>query len=268
MKKLFIINLCFFILIACTNHKEKGSQLFESGDYNHALGHFEEVLKLDPRNEMMLYNAARCYEELGQYSEAINLYDRSIDNQKDLTIAYLGRGRSYFKAGDYKSSVVDFTNALYYDETNEDALYYGALSFMKDSLYGKARKVFTTLLELNPDHYKARFNRGVLYAIQANTLFALSDFNNLIRNKKLLPNAHFNRGIVYQYMNNYDGAIYDFTKAINLGYYNEEVLTKRANCYLATSQKQNACKDFEKLSKFSHQKAKELMIKYCDQYSL
>jgi tetratricopeptide (TPR) repeat protein len=264
MKKLFIISLCFFIFASCSNNKEKGRQHFETGDYNQALNHFQEALKLDPRNEMMLYNSARCLEEMGEFSKAISIYDKSINNKTNLSIAYLGRGRSYFKNGNYKSALIDFNNTLYYDENNEDALYFGALSSMKDLVYNKARKYFNTLLEINPDHYKARFNRGVLYAIQANTLFALSDFNNLIRNEKLLKNAHYNRGIIYQHMNNYDGAIYDFTKAITLGYKNQDIFARRANCYLTINQDQNACQDFKKLAQFSKQKAEELILKYCD----
>jgi tetratricopeptide (TPR) repeat protein len=139
---------------------------------------------------------------------------------------------------------------------------------MKDSIYNKAQKAFTILLELNPDHYKARYNRGVLYAMQANILFALSDFNNLIRNQKLLKNAYYNRGIVYQHMNNYSGGIHDFSKAIDLGLKNENIYIKRAECYLANKQNNEACKDFVQLTKIDEQIGKQYLVKYCDQYKL
>lgn len=71
---------------------ELGAKKYQSGDYLGALEHFLTSNRLVP-NKNVLYNVARCYEQLHRYPDAYRAYVRALeaetaaDRKKDLEIA-------------------------------------------------------------------------------------------------------------------------------------------------------------------------------------
>ncbi len=56
----------------------KGTDLFELGDYNGAIAQFDKALVVDPLYEDALYNKAIALENLGNFAEAIKYYDKVL----------------------------------------------------------------------------------------------------------------------------------------------------------------------------------------------
>ncbi len=265
IKSTFLYSTLLYLLFltGCTDHRQKGAELFAEAEYTEALWHFQKILKMDPRDAMMHYHVARCYEEIGNFDLSILSFSKSIEHNFKFQEAYTGRARCNFKLKKYNLAIIDFSNALNLDKKDEESLFLRGLSYMKDSVYKEAQRDFIKLIELNPKHHKGRFNRAVNYAIQGNELFALSDFNYLIRNAQLLQHSHFNRGIIYQHKNLLSNAIHDYTTAINIGLINENIISRRAECFILIKQLSKACEDYKALEKFNPTVAELKRKEYC-----
>ncbi|MCE9547053.1 MAG: tetratricopeptide repeat protein [Planctomycetia bacterium] len=73
---------------------------------------------------------------------------------------------------------------------------------------------FEQAVELNPEHWKARQNRGVSYAELGKLKEALSDFSRVIALNPGYANAWFNRGELYYQQGDLAAAQKDYTEAI------------------------------------------------------
>ena len=111
-------NLSYFLILSlilytsCTDNLEKGEELFELGEYFESLEYFELAAQYDPNNYFILYNIARCHEELEDYKEAIDYYSKSIKLNKPFIEGYLGRARCNMNLEKYEYVLVDAENIL------------------------------------------------------------------------------------------------------------------------------------------------------------
>ena len=64
-------------LAAAKSHFQKGTRLYEVGDYRQALDEFKaaHLAKPDPA---FLYNIAQCHRQLGEAEQAVTLYKRFL----------------------------------------------------------------------------------------------------------------------------------------------------------------------------------------------
>jgi len=75
---------------------------------------------------------------------------------------------------------------------------------------------YTNVIHLDPEHAKAYNNRGVLREIQGNLAGALADFNNAIRLAPFSPEAYANRGVLWQTQNDFKRAFQDLNKVLEV----------------------------------------------------
>ena len=59
-----------------------GAERYQAGDYPHALAYFLASNRL-ARNRNVLFNIARCYEQLKQFPEAHRYYSRALEGEPD-----------------------------------------------------------------------------------------------------------------------------------------------------------------------------------------
>jgi tetratricopeptide (TPR) repeat protein len=54
---------------------QQGMMLLQAGNYSEALAKFEASLEADPTQRMPLFGKARCLYELGQYEDALKIFE-------------------------------------------------------------------------------------------------------------------------------------------------------------------------------------------------
>jgi len=59
-----------------------GAERYEARDFAHALAHFLASNRL-ARNRNVLFNIARCYEQMRQFPEAHRYYSRAVEGETD-----------------------------------------------------------------------------------------------------------------------------------------------------------------------------------------
>ena len=141
---------CF--LISCVNNVEKGEEAFKNENYEEALDFFKAANKLDPNSYYILYNIARCHEELGDFKEAVPYYSKSIKINPKFVEGFLGRARCNMKMEKYESVIVDTDNILALDERNFEANSMKGKCCFKLMQFMDATHYFNEALKTNPDH--------------------------------------------------------------------------------------------------------------------
>jgi tetratricopeptide (TPR) repeat protein len=105
---------------------------------------------------------------------------------------------------------------------------------------------YTRAIELNPNYYFARNNRGNIYKIENKPDEALVDYTKAIELKPSNFNPYNNRGAIYVNQRKYEEAIADLNKAIELKPDLREAYANRALAELNLGQREKSCADFKK----------------------
>ena len=238
--------------------------------YTEAIDDYYRVLEINPQMSSPLNNIALIYEELKDYNNALEAYNKIIELDPDEALYYSNRGGLYgFKLEDYDKALADFSQAielepdnaeyfskraiLYtnnlkdYDNAladiskaielnpdNEDFLSYRALLYQNNiENYTEAIAGWYGVLELNPKRQYINFNIAQIYRSVINDYDkALDSYTQEI---KLYPNdpiSYHMRAYLYEeHFEDYDKALADYSEAIQLAPDNEDYLIDRAMLY-------------------------------------
>ena len=107
-----------------------------------------------------------------------------------------------------------------------------------------AIKVYSHVLDLNPNHAMAYGNRGVAYDQKGKFDKAMKDYETSIALNPDFAEAYNNRGVAYRNKNKYDWAIKDYTKAIELNPDYATAYNNRGNAYDGKGEISKAIDDY------------------------
>tara|TARA_Y100001958_G_scaffold159923_1_gene164312 strand:+ start:349 stop:2205 length:1857 start_codon:yes stop_codon:yes gene_type:complete len=128
-------------------HLNKGASFYENGDIENAIKEFNESLKLNPSNDVSLYNRSLCYFDLNKFSHALADLSKAIEiNDKQANYFYM-RGLVLSSADQNKSAIDSYSKCI----------------------------------EIDNDYLSAYLNRALLLQDIDDNDGALSDFDNVIR---------------------------------------------------------------------------------------
>jgi tetratricopeptide (TPR) repeat protein len=91
---------------------EKGQSLLNEDKPEAAVGYFDEVLTLEPKNTEALVKKGAALEKMRKLQEAIECYDRAIAADNTMTIAYLHKGGLFNRMERFGEAVECYEQAL------------------------------------------------------------------------------------------------------------------------------------------------------------
>ncbi len=250
-------------LISCKGNLELGEDHFANENYEKAEFHFSKALKMDPNNWKILYNLARCKEELEKYDEAIPLYSQSLNWNKAVA-THLGRARCYEENGYIEGAIMDYTAAIEMKKAGNFEAYYGrGRCHIKEFNYYEARSDLNKAIKMQPSHVNAYYHRSISRSQLRDNYGALRDMNYVLKHKRNFRQAIFNRGIIHQRLGDWRSAKSDFDRAIDLELRSYDVFIRRGLCYYELGNLAKACKDFQRAEDYNPARAKQVRNKYC-----
>ncbi|WCJ42077.1 Glutamyl-tRNA(Gln) amidotransferase subunit A [Euphorbia peplus] len=101
--------------------KEKGNQAFKISQWQKAIIHYTDAIKLNGNNATYYSNRAAAYLELGSFLQAEDDCAKAISLDKKNVKAYLRRGTAREMLGYYKEAIEDFQYALVLEPNNRRA---------------------------------------------------------------------------------------------------------------------------------------------------
>jgi tetratricopeptide (TPR) repeat protein len=131
------------------------------GNWAKAIADYEDSLRLDPKSDKALNGRAISYACLGDRSAALRDFDSAIRLNPDSSY-FLNRGIVKRDVKDFAGALQDFDVVIERDPRHVDALYQRAETFRMQGNWTKAKADYEAVLRLNPSHASATFLLGAV----------------------------------------------------------------------------------------------------------
>lgn len=166
------------LLISCgENSVKRGYQSLQLGDYDMAIGFFNEQLHRNPRDfqarvgmgKALLQKSYANSQDTVLWRQALVQLQaaRSIENQDFINLllkdAWITYGRKKLTAADTMSAFIALTFALDYDSSDSEALNLSAILFSSFGLTQKAESLLTVASHNHKTDKDILFNLGILH---------------------------------------------------------------------------------------------------------
>ncbi|MFQ5716923.1 MAG: fused MFS/spermidine synthase, partial [Nitrospinales bacterium] len=136
---------------------------FNKGAYEEALGHYSEILKLNPDEVMTYLNMGNVFSAIGQYDKAESAYKKSVAINPYYVFGYIGLAKLYITTGQAsKAARILLEVSEWHPDDSETRVYLGlAFSFEKEP--EKARNEFEKAISLDPEFALAHYYLAIHY---------------------------------------------------------------------------------------------------------
>lgn len=187
--------LILFLLTGCSssgNYYRSGKKNFVAGNYEVAADNFSKAIAINPNRSEYYIDYGMSLIALGQYEEAIELFD-TVYRDKNIKIIrennkriYRGKGIAYYYLKQYQKAIEQFDQALQIDELTKltmDILYYKGNSLKLIGKYKEASEAYTMLLAMDGKAAEALAKRADIYRILGEYEKGLADYDAAIKQK-------------------------------------------------------------------------------------
>ena len=194
----------------------QGLQSLQSGNARKAIKAFDRAIQLNP--DLILAYSSRGVARLNvrDYEGAIEDYNRFIRANPDDAIAYYNRAVGYVGLKSYAAAIKDYTQSIQLNRQNADAYYNRAIALVALKQYRRSVSDYTEAIRLDPGDPGIYNNRGAALRHLGDHRGAISDYNRAVQLRPDYAEAYYNRGIARYYLKEIEGAIADFQKAASL----------------------------------------------------
>jgi tetratricopeptide (TPR) repeat protein len=142
---------------------ERGSLLWQKGEYEKADADYEEAIKINPRNAMAYVYRGNSLDDRGESDDALKDYEEAIRINPREYFAYCHRGLAFFRQGEFENALTDFAKAIELNPTRPDAYLCRAYLSVHRKDYPGAIADCATGLEYHPDWISLYTLRSMAY---------------------------------------------------------------------------------------------------------
>ncbi|CAD5121938.1 DgyrCDS10401 [Dimorphilus gyrociliatus] len=257
--------------------------LLSLGEPKAAINQLERAAQLTPNNDQLKFDFEQAKKllsyleasdkayECGDFRKVVYCMDRCIDISPGCIKFITNKAECLALLKRYEEAQSIAFDLLRKDNLNADALYVRGLCLYYEDNVDKAFSHFQRVLQLAPDHIKAKtvYKKAkslIAKKEEGNTAFKSGEFDkayevytsalnidplNVFTNSKL----YCNRATVCSKLGKNKNAIEDCSKAISLDESYLKAYLRRAKCYMDEEQYEEAVVDYEKI--FQMQKTRE-----------
>jgi len=244
-------------------YNNRGIYLAENQRNTESINDFKKAVSIQPNDAKTNFNLGNNLLNLGMLDEAeIYLRKAVLLNVQNPEI-FLSLGICKQKQKNTKKAIEYFTKAISINPNYEEAYVNRAGCFTQINDTTSAKNDYKKALTLNPASVETWYNQSVLLIEQKKYNEAIQMLNRVINMNENHTMALINRGLSKVQINDLSGAIADLSKAIEVEPNNASAYLNRGLTYMKTNEKIKACEDWSKAANLNHQKAKNLLSKYC-----
>ena len=152
----------------------------------------------------------------GKFDDAIENFNRAIEQNPYFAEAYCYRGTAYFNKKELSCALKDLNEAMRLNSNYDEAYNNRGLVYSHKGQYDRAIKDFDKAIELKSDYAGAYNNRGAAYRDKGEYDRAIKDFDKAIELNPDYADAYCHRGSAYYKKREFANAIVDLNKTIDI----------------------------------------------------
>lgn len=103
-------------------HKVKGNEFFEKGDYPNAVKEYTEGLRRDPLNIGIYCNRSQAYIKLMEFNYALKDADKCLELDPNYVKAYLRKGTLHHLSKEFHKAMAAYDTGLKLDPSNKELI--------------------------------------------------------------------------------------------------------------------------------------------------
>lgn len=184
--------------------------------YDDELRLIDEALKLDIHNAQAYFMKGMMFKEKGDTNRALSSMQTAVEQDPDHYNAYIQLG--VLNAA-RKNPIAEsyYLNAIKINPGSEEAIYDLAMYYQETENWNRAIETYTTLLKLNPKHFDAHFNLGIIHATKLNVVDeGMKYFNSAIDDDPKEPRGYYGLGYCYEKKGDINNARNFYQTALNV----------------------------------------------------
>jgi len=163
-------------------------------------------------------NLAKAFslQQQGQYEMALNEFERAIEVNPRLTVAYMGAGDIYRQRGDYDSAQKRYGKAADIEPRNFNANYMNGLMLQLLNRLGESVRAYLQALTVKPDDFNANLNLATAYLQLNEPLEGLPYGQRAVQLNSRDAAARTNLGAIFGALNRHEEAVVEYQQAAEL----------------------------------------------------
>jgi len=171
-----------------------GSIYMEKKDYEKAMKHIKEAIKIAPYYVDAHFNLAAIYNKRGQYDQEFKELKKVLELNPNFLNAYISLGNFYEKIGSNDKAIETYKKAMEIDKKSGAPHYNIAVLFSKLGLVDVAEDEYKKAISLDPDLAMAHNNLGNIYFKKRLIKEAIKEYKLAVRHDSKLFEAYNNLG--------------------------------------------------------------------------
>jgi len=185
----------------------------------------------------------------GKYDLALAEFEKAIEINPKLTVAYMGAGDIYRQKGDYPSAERNYGAAAKLEPNNFGAQYLHGLSLQLLNRLSEAVRAYLRALDIRPDDFNANLNLGTAYLQLGEPGEGLSFAKRAVDLDPKSGPGRTNLGAIYASLNRHEEAVIEFQQAAELTELSAPLLLSLANSLGRTGRYELMVNTLEQLTK-------------------
>tara|TARA_Y100000739_G_scaffold47888_1_gene37278 strand:- start:182 stop:1204 length:1023 start_codon:yes stop_codon:yes gene_type:complete len=185
------------------------------GKYQKAIEMFNKSLSIEYNQEKTHNAMGYAFKKLGQFDNAINCFQNSININPDFLQPYIQLGLIYELSNDTLTEIF-YKNALKLDSSNIIALTNLANYYRKNMLYNKALTTYNKILDFDSFDANTHYNIGFIHMELDLHEIAVNNFADAIYSNSAFYEAYYARGICFETLGNIAQAEVDYRRSVEI----------------------------------------------------
>ncbi|MDN3510322.1 MAG: tetratricopeptide repeat protein [Candidatus Jettenia sp.] len=205
------------------------------------------------------YYLGKCYQELGDYSQALECFGRSKRTDIEEFDITMDIAETKRMSGDVEGALEIIKRFLPSHGNNAELLYQWGHCLDDLGEYQEALERYEQALQIDPNHAKALFRIAFNYDIDGEDEKAIEYYERCTKLNPTYKNAFMNLGILYEDKGEYDDAVYCFEAVLDV-----EPTNARASLFVKDAKASTAMYYDEEVSKKQGRETEVLNIPISD----
>lgn len=199
-----------------------------------------EAIRLAPTRSDLIFNLAGLYQKAGDNASAVKVLKQALAQGKVSPETHFALGLSYFNMGNFSEAVASFERSIKLRPNFYRAHFDLGRALAKLSKFDEALEAYKQALAVNPEFFAAHYEIALLLSAQQQTTAAIRHFKATVRLQPGHSDAHYQLGKIYLQQNQRVEAAAEFEKAIQSNPDNDAAYNGLARIHLLQGEKAKA----------------------------